>query len=135
MFPRSRQSRRDLPMDNPLVSIEVLRNRVNTYAVRITMLIADIEDDIMDPGEANSEAFPSPEVYGLLSSCLLQYFSYKENEVFQDMQLIHKIRDDKKYMKKVEPSSRSKAIEDIISIGSFVEALVLNHYVLVRKIL
>ncbi|GKD90868.1 hypothetical protein Tco_1366375, partial [Tanacetum coccineum] len=25
------------------------RNRVNTYAVRITMLIADIEDDIMDP--------------------------------------------------------------------------------------
>nr|GEV08558.1 hypothetical protein [Tanacetum cinerariifolium] len=36
---------------------------------------------------------------------------------------------------KVEPSSRSKAIEDIISIGSFVEALVLNHYVLIRKIL
>ncbi|GJV19119.1 hypothetical protein Tco_1368139 [Tanacetum coccineum] len=25
------------------------RNRVNTYAVRITMLIADIEDDIIDP--------------------------------------------------------------------------------------
>ncbi|GJV63961.1 hypothetical protein Tco_1474789 [Tanacetum coccineum] len=25
------------------------QNRVNTYAVRITMLIADIEDDIMDP--------------------------------------------------------------------------------------
>ncbi|GJV47186.1 hypothetical protein Tco_1437398 [Tanacetum coccineum] len=25
------------------------RNRVNTYAVRITMSIADIEDDIMDP--------------------------------------------------------------------------------------
>ncbi|GJY24162.1 hypothetical protein Tco_0397820 [Tanacetum coccineum] len=25
------------------------RNRVNTYAIRITMLIADIEDDIMDP--------------------------------------------------------------------------------------
>nr|GEU50434.1 putative ribonuclease H-like domain-containing protein [Tanacetum cinerariifolium] len=37
-------------------------------------------------------------------------------------------------MKKVEPSSRSKAIEDIIGIGCFVEALVLNHYVLVRKI-
>ncbi|GJZ16890.1 integrase, catalytic region, zinc finger, CCHC-type containing protein [Tanacetum coccineum] len=31
-------------------------------------------------------------------------------------------------MKKVKPSSRSKAIEDIISIGSFMEALVLNHY-------
>ncbi|GJU11484.1 hypothetical protein Tco_1133880 [Tanacetum coccineum] len=51
------------------------------------------------------------------------------------MQLIQKLQDDKKCMKKVEPSSRSKAIEDIISIGSFVEALVLNHYVLVRKIL
>ncbi|GJX67876.1 hypothetical protein Tco_0303603 [Tanacetum coccineum] len=38
-------------------------------------------------------------------------------------------------MKKFEPSSRSKATEDIISIGSFVEVLVLNHYVLVRKIL
>nr|GEY92913.1 hypothetical protein [Tanacetum cinerariifolium] len=50
------------------------------------------------------------------------------------MQLIQKLRDDQKCMKKVEPSSRSKAIEDIISIGSFVEALVLNHYVLVRKI-
>ncbi|GJW86312.1 retrotransposon protein, putative, ty1-copia subclass [Tanacetum coccineum] len=49
--------------------------------------------------------------------------------------LIQQLRDDKKCMKKVEPSSRSKAIEDIISIGSFVEALVLNHYVLVRKIL
>ncbi|GJW37381.1 hypothetical protein Tco_0060301 [Tanacetum coccineum] len=51
------------------------------------------------------------------------------------MQLIQKLRDDKKCMKKVEPSSRSKAIEDIISIGSFVKALVPNQYVLVRKIL
>nr|GEY37807.1 hypothetical protein [Tanacetum cinerariifolium] len=51
------------------------------------------------------------------------------------MQLIQKLQDDQKCMKKVEPSSRSKAIQDIISIGSFVEALVLNHYVLVRKIL
>ncbi|GJS54921.1 hypothetical protein Tco_0628283 [Tanacetum coccineum] len=58
-----------------------------------------------------------------------------ENEVFQGMQLIQKLRDDQKCMKKVEPSSRSKATEDIISIGSFVEVLVLNHYVLVRKIL
>nr|GEW32356.1 ribonuclease H [Tanacetum cinerariifolium] len=47
---------------------------------------------------------------------------------------LYKLRDDQKCMKKVEPSSRSKAIEDIISIGSFVGALVLNHYVLVRKI-
>nr|GEU48553.1 copia protein [Tanacetum cinerariifolium] len=31
-------------------------------------------------------------------------------------------------MKKVEPSSRPNVIQDIISIGSFVEALVLNHY-------
>ncbi|GJS02079.1 hypothetical protein Tco_0318587 [Tanacetum coccineum] len=30
---------------------------------------------------------------------------------------------------------KSKATEDIISIGSFMEVLVLNHYVLVRKIL
>nr|GEX53574.1 putative reverse transcriptase domain-containing protein [Tanacetum cinerariifolium] len=51
------------------------------------------------------------------------------------MQLIQKLPDDQKSMKKVEPSSRSKAIEDIISIGSFVKAFVLNHYVLVRKIL
>ncbi|GKC57027.1 hypothetical protein Tco_1084625, partial [Tanacetum coccineum] len=29
---------------------------------------------------------------------------------------------------------KSKATEDIISIGSFLEVLVLNHYVLVRKI-
>ncbi|GKB76078.1 putative reverse transcriptase domain-containing protein [Tanacetum coccineum] len=29
---------------------------------------------------------------------------------------------------------KSKATKDIISIGSFLEALVLNHYVLVRKI-
>ncbi|GJS22037.1 hypothetical protein Tco_0450669 [Tanacetum coccineum] len=60
----------DLPKDNPKLEIAVLRikkkcmdkgskerspphnlgrNRVDTYAVRITMLIADIEDDIMDP--------------------------------------------------------------------------------------
>ncbi|GKE30876.1 hypothetical protein Tco_1446260, partial [Tanacetum coccineum] len=51
------------------------------------------------------------------------------------MQLIQKLHDDKRCMKKVEPSSRSKAIKDIISIGSFVEALVLNHYVLIKKIL
>ncbi|GJQ93573.1 hypothetical protein Tco_0004712 [Tanacetum coccineum] len=38
-------------------------------------------------------------------------------------------------MKKFVPSSRSKATEDIISIGSFVEVLVLNQCVLVRKIL
>ncbi|GJZ33346.1 hypothetical protein Tco_0578782 [Tanacetum coccineum] len=63
------------------------------------------------------------------------YFSYKENEVFQDIQLIQKLLDDEKCMKKFKPSSRSKATEDIISIGSFMEVLVLNHYVLVRKIL
>nr|GEZ83030.1 hypothetical protein [Tanacetum cinerariifolium] len=50
------------------------------------------------------------------------------------MLLIQKLRDDQKGMKKVEPSSRSKVIQYIISIGSFVEALILNHYVLVRKI-
>ncbi|GJX09831.1 hypothetical protein Tco_0199690 [Tanacetum coccineum] len=51
------------------------------------------------------------------------------------MQLIQKLRDDQKCMKKFEPSSRPKATKDIISIGSFVEVLVLNHYVLIRKIL
>ncbi|GKB61967.1 hypothetical protein Tco_0918153 [Tanacetum coccineum] len=59
----------------------------------------------------------------------------EENEVFQDMQLIQKLRGDQKCMKKVVPSSRSKATKDIISIGSFVEVPVLNHYVLVKKIL
>ncbi|GJU57288.1 hypothetical protein Tco_1235054 [Tanacetum coccineum] len=34
-----------------------------------------------------------------------------------------------------EPRMPSMATEDIISIGSFVEVLVLNHYVPVRKIL
>ncbi|GKB73651.1 hypothetical protein Tco_0935063 [Tanacetum coccineum] len=65
----------------------------------------------------------------------LDTFEVQENEVFQDMQLIQKLRDDQKCMKKFEPSSRSKGTEDIISIGSFVELLVLNHYVLVMKIL
>ncbi|GJT88550.1 hypothetical protein Tco_1070267 [Tanacetum coccineum] len=51
------------------------------------------------------------------------------------MQLIQKLQDDQKRMKKFRPSSRSKATKDIINIGSFVEVLVLNHYVLVRKIL
>ncbi|GJU42288.1 hypothetical protein Tco_1195245 [Tanacetum coccineum] len=51
------------------------------------------------------------------------------------MQLIQKLRDDQKCMKKFKPSSRSKVTKDIISIGSFVEVLVLNHYVLVKKIL
>nr|GEW32217.1 putative reverse transcriptase domain-containing protein [Tanacetum cinerariifolium] len=51
------------------------------------------------------------------------------------MQLIQKLQNDQKCMKKVEPLSRSKAIEDIISTGSFIEALVLNHYAHVRKIL
>ncbi|GJS87027.1 ribonuclease H-like domain-containing protein [Tanacetum coccineum] len=59
----------------------------------------------------------------------------QENEVFQDMQLIQELQDDQKCMKKVEHSSRSKATEDVINIESFMEFLVLNHYVLVRKIL
>ncbi|GKA34659.1 retrovirus-related pol polyprotein from transposon TNT 1-94 [Tanacetum coccineum] len=37
------------PMKGFSISSDELTNRVNTYAVRITMLIADIEDDIMDP--------------------------------------------------------------------------------------
>ncbi|GJU64784.1 hypothetical protein Tco_1246619, partial [Tanacetum coccineum] len=65
----------------------------------------------------------------------LDTFEVHENEVFQGMQLIQKLRDDQKCMKKFKPSSRSKATKDIISIGSFVEVLVFNHYVLIKKIL
>ncbi|GJS61970.1 hypothetical protein Tco_0656754 [Tanacetum coccineum] len=46
------QNQRDLPKDNPLVSVEVLRNRVNTSAVRITMMIADIEESRHGPSDA-----------------------------------------------------------------------------------
>nr|GEV24183.1 hypothetical protein [Tanacetum cinerariifolium] len=49
------------------------------------------------------------------------------------MQLIQKLRDDQKCAKKVEHSGRSNATEDIISIGNFVEVLVLNHYVMVAR--
>ncbi|GKD07577.1 hypothetical protein Tco_1187262 [Tanacetum coccineum] len=48
---RSRQSQRDLPRDNLLVSVEVLRNQVTTYAVIITWLIADIEDKYHGPSD------------------------------------------------------------------------------------
>ncbi|GJS61674.1 hypothetical protein Tco_0656458 [Tanacetum coccineum] len=46
------------------------RNWVNTYAVRITMLIADIEDDIMDPVDHSTD--PS-QPFGFLSkeTCLI----------------------------------------------------------------
>ncbi|GJX94770.1 hypothetical protein Tco_0349356 [Tanacetum coccineum] len=57
-LPRSRQNRRDLPRDNPLVSVEVLRNWVNTYAVRITWLIADIEDKYQD-SDTLAQTLPS----------------------------------------------------------------------------
>ncbi|GJT27692.1 beta-caryophyllene synthase [Tanacetum coccineum] len=103
------------------------------------LMIKEVHNGMMIPldsqGKLIQKLLLKQEVYGLLSSCLLQYFSYKENEVFQDMHLIQKLRDDQKCMKKVEHSSRSKATKDIISIGSFVEVLVLNHYVLVGKIL
>ncbi|GKD12301.1 hypothetical protein Tco_1196708, partial [Tanacetum coccineum] len=69
--------------------------------------------------------FIIPTTWG--KGCKKQFMMIKE--------LIQKLRDDQKCMKKFEPSSRSKATEGIISIGSFVEVLVLNHYVLVRKIL
>ncbi|GJS98991.1 hypothetical protein Tco_0820161 [Tanacetum coccineum] len=43
-YPDDPAKRRILPRDNPLVSVDVLRNRVNSYAARITKMIADIED-------------------------------------------------------------------------------------------
>ncbi|GJV11637.1 hypothetical protein Tco_1353178 [Tanacetum coccineum] len=58
-----------------------------------------------------------------------------ELHTFPLFKLIQKLRGDLKCMKKIVPSSRSKATNDIINIGSFVEVLVLNHYVFVRKIL
>ncbi|GJW02537.1 hypothetical protein Tco_1561393 [Tanacetum coccineum] len=107
-FHESKQSRsRDLPRDNPLVSVEVLR------------------------GKLIQKLLLNQKCMGYL---VRAYYSISPTS-FQDTQLIQKLRDDKKCMKKVEPSSKSKTIEDIISIGSFVEAIVLNHYVLVRKIL
>ncbi|GJT06397.1 hypothetical protein Tco_0840859 [Tanacetum coccineum] len=57
------------------------------------------------------------------------------NQKCMGYSLIQKLRGDQKCMKKVVPSSRSKATKDIISIRNFMEVLVLNHYVLVRKIL
>nr|GEU74436.1 reverse transcriptase domain-containing protein [Tanacetum cinerariifolium] len=44
-----------------------------------------------------------------------------------------KLRDDKKCTKKVEPSSKSKAVEDIISIGRFVKLLFLIIMYLLGK--
>ncbi|GJU23769.1 hypothetical protein Tco_1157111 [Tanacetum coccineum] len=75
---------------------------------------------------------PSVWVAQFVPSTVFLLQEVQENEVFQDLQLIQKLRDDQKCMKKVEPSSRSKATEDIISIGSFVKVLGLNQYVLVR---
>ncbi|GKC52816.1 retrovirus-related pol polyprotein from transposon TNT 1-94 [Tanacetum coccineum] len=50
---RSRfQNRRDLPKDIPLDIIEVLRNQVNTYAIRNTKLLSGIEDSHHGPSDA-----------------------------------------------------------------------------------
>nr|GEV47085.1 putative reverse transcriptase domain-containing protein [Tanacetum cinerariifolium] len=65
---------KDLGFDNGSISCKSLTG---------IDLEKDVDDDCVwnerevHGGEANSEASPQPEVYGLLSSCLLQYFFYK----------------------------------------------------------
>nr|GEU91309.1 putative poly(ADP-ribose) polymerase, catalytic domain, zinc finger, C2H2-like protein [Tanacetum cinerariifolium] len=49
------------------------------------------EGDYTSPGEANSEASPQPEVYGLLSSCLLHYFFYKPGLLEQHQAFKHAV--------------------------------------------
>ncbi|GJS78438.1 retrovirus-related pol polyprotein from transposon TNT 1-94 [Tanacetum coccineum] len=89
----------------------------------------------------SAKATPKSQLpYGMFLTRLFRYvmedYPHLDNGIYNVIdRLIYKLQDDKKCMKKVVLSSRSKAIGDIISIGSFVEALVLNHYVLVRKIL
>ncbi|GJT54758.1 hypothetical protein Tco_0989812 [Tanacetum coccineum] len=146
--------------DNPLVSVEVLMYDKRRKSENKEIVPTEIElvpeqtqqgtshevslKDLQHRFRNSNACYHDPERGKLIQKLLLNqkcmgylvlaYYSISPTS-FQDMQLIQKLRDDKKCMKKVEPSSRSKAIEDIISIGSFVEALVLNHYVLVREIL
>ncbi|GJV12256.1 hypothetical protein Tco_1353797 [Tanacetum coccineum] len=49
---REPQNQRDLPRDIPLDRVEVLRNRVNTYAIRNTKLLSGIEDSHHGPNDA-----------------------------------------------------------------------------------
>ncbi|GKA55004.1 integrase, catalytic region, zinc finger, CCHC-type containing protein [Tanacetum coccineum] len=98
-----------------------------------------IDQDAPSPSHSmSSSAITISKAY--IKAFAAEFISWKinlllpvENDPFKN--LIQKLRDDQKCMKKFEPSSRSKATEDIISIGSFVEVSVLNHFVLVRKIL
>ncbi|GKD67680.1 hypothetical protein Tco_1321770, partial [Tanacetum coccineum] len=131
------ENRRDLPRDNPLVSVEVLRYDKRRKSENKEIVPTEIE---LVPEQTQQGTSREVSLKDLQHSFRNSDACYHDPESisptsFQDMKLIHKLQDDKKCMKKVEPSSRSKAIEDIISIGSFMEALVLNHYVLVRKIL
>nr|GEU81322.1 putative reverse transcriptase domain-containing protein [Tanacetum cinerariifolium] len=51
--------------------------------------------EVMDrEGEANSEASPQSEVYGLLSSCLLQYFFYKAGVIENEKEKKDDMKDD-----------------------------------------
>ncbi|GJS33540.1 hypothetical protein Tco_0531922 [Tanacetum coccineum] len=110
------------------VHIPVTVHITVTVHIRVELVEADLE-------EIERWGRRSVWVTQFVPSTVFLLQEVQENEVFQDLQLIQKLRDDQKCMKKVVPSSRSMATEDIISIGSFVEVLVLNHYVPVRKIL
>ncbi|GJY82177.1 hypothetical protein Tco_0494928 [Tanacetum coccineum] len=93
-LPRSRQNRRDLPRDNPLVSIEVLRMKTNvkikgekkaalldieakektgshTYAVRYHKVVADIEVKYHEP----SDMLANPPSYSRSPKGFLFHFS------------------------------------------------------------
>ncbi|GJV24149.1 hypothetical protein Tco_1376844 [Tanacetum coccineum] len=61
-FPRSSQIRRDLPKDIPLDRIEVLRNWVNTYAIRNTKLLSGIEDSHHGPNSIQQAGNPVKEI-------------------------------------------------------------------------
>nr|GFB59259.1 hypothetical protein [Tanacetum cinerariifolium] len=70
-------------------------------------------------GEANSEASPLSEVYGLL---VRAYYSISSTKHYKDESCWN-------------ADVKSKTTKDIISNRSFMEVLVLNYYVLVKNVL
>ncbi|GJY24080.1 hypothetical protein Tco_0397738 [Tanacetum coccineum] len=85
-----RYSQRDLPSEQPLVSVEVLRNWVTTYVVGITWLITDIEDKYHKPSDTLHNPQPlkippedldfiSTEINTFLSSLSLREILLKMN--------------------------------------------------------
>ncbi|GJS72401.1 hypothetical protein Tco_0705242 [Tanacetum coccineum] len=131
--------------ENCRVHILVLEDGTEFYMLaerRVLTAYVEIMMGAFDKGIRVRTSYNNFNIWIGYDYCDLGQYSY--DDVGQDLQfelvpegrkLIQKLRDDQKCMKKFQPSSRSKATKDIISIGSFVEVLVFNHYVLVRKIL